>query len=369
MVAIKEHFIRIRGISKHFGDFAAVDNVDLDIGRGELFSILGASGCGKTTLLRILAGFETPSAGQILIDGVDVTSMPPYDRPVNMMFQSYAVFPHMTVEKNISYGLRKEKVSRNEIAKRVDEAIDLVQLGDFRKRNPDQLSGGQLQRVALARALIKQPKVLLLDEPLAALDKKLREQTQFELMNIQDELGVTFVVVTHDQEEAMTLSTRIAVMEQGRFLQVGAPKEIYEYPESRFVADFIGSINMFEGIVTTVGEDSITVESADSGIIMQALGRHDVQAGQSVCIAVRPEKMFIHREAPQDDSDVRVKGVVDDFGYLGNLSLYRVRLESGKIILVSQQNRRRSAKRFVEWEEQIWISWRPRSSIVLVDED
>ena len=188
-------------------------------------------------------------------------------------------------------------------------------------------------------------------------------------MNIQDELGVTFVVVTHDQEEAMTLSTRIAVMEQGRFLQVGAPKEIYEYPESRFVADFIGSINMFEGIVTTVGGDSITVESSDSGIIMQALGRHDVQAGQSVCIAVRPEKMFISREAPQDDSDVRVKGVVDDFGYLGNLSLYRVRLESGKIILVSQQNRRRSAKRFVEWEEQIWISWRPRSSIVLVDED
>ncbi len=369
LVAIKEHFIRIRGISKYYGDFAAVDNVDLDIGRGELFSILGASGCGKTTLLRILAGFETPSAGTIEIDGIDVTSMPPYDRPVNMMFQSYAVFPHMTVEKNISYGLRKEKVSRNEIAKRVDEAIDLVQLGDFRKRNPDQLSGGQLQRVALARALIKQPKVLLLDEPLAALDKKLREQTQFELMNIQDELGVTFVVVTHDQEEAMTLSTRIAVMEQGRFLQVGAPKEIYEYPESRFVADFIGSINMFEGIVTTVGEDSITVESADSGIIMQALGRHDVQAGQSVCIAVRPEKMFIRREAPQDDSDVRVKGVVDDFGYLGNLSLYRVRLESGKIILVSQQNRRRSAKRFVEWEEQIWISWRPRSSIVLVDED
>jgi putrescine transport system ATP-binding protein len=369
MVAIKEHFIRIRGISKHFGDFVAVDNVDLDIGRGELFSILGASGCGKTTLLRILAGFETPSAGQILIDGVDVTSMPPYDRPVNMMFQSYAVFPHMTVEKNISYGLRKDKVSRTEIAKRVDEAIDLVQLGDFRKRNPDQLSGGQRQRVALARALIKQPKVLLLDEPLAALDKKLREQTQFELMNIQDELGVTFVVVTHDQEEAMTLSTRIAVMEKGRFLQIGAPKEIYEYPESRFVADFIGSINTFEGKVTRVGEDSITVESADSGTVIQALGRHDVQAGQSVCIAVRPEKMFISREAPQDDSDVRVKGVVDDFGYLGNLSLYRVRLESGKIILVSQQNRRRSAKRFVEWEEQIWISWRPRSSIVLVDQD
>jgi len=369
LVATKEHFIRIRGISKHYGDFAAVDNVDLDIGQGELFSILGASGCGKTTLLRILAGFETPSAGTIEIDGVDVTSMPPYDRPVNMMFQSYAVFPHMTVEKNISYGLRKDKVSRNEIAKRVDEAIDLVQLGDFRKRNPDQLSGGQLQRVALARALIKQPKVLLLDEPLAALDKKLREQTQFELMNIQDELGVTFVVVTHDQEEAMTLSTRIAVMEQGRFLQVGAPKEIYEYPESRFVADFIGSINMFDGKVAVVGEDGIEVASPEVDGRLFALGNHDVTTGQSVCIAVRPEKMFISREAPQDDSDVRIKGIVDDFGYLGNLSLYRVRLESGKIILVSQQNRRRSAKRFIEWEEQIWISWRPRSSIVLVDQD
>ena len=369
MVATKEHFIRIRGISKHFGDFAAVDNVDLDIGRGELFSILGASGCGKTTLLKILAGFEAPSAGTIEIDGVDVTSMPPYDRPVNMMFQSYAVFPHMTVEKNISYGLRKDRVSRNEIAKRVDEVIDLVQLADFRTRNPDQLSGGQLQRVALARALIKRPKVLLLDEPLAALDKKLREQTQFELMNIQDELGVTFVVVTHDQEEAMTLSTRIAVMEKGRFLQVGRPKEIYEYPESRFVADFIGTINTFESEVTAVSEDTIELMSAEAGGRLSALGNHGVTAGQSVCIAVRPEKMFISREAPQDDSDVRIKGTVDDFGYLGNLSLYRVRLESGKIILVSQQNRRRSAKLFVEWEEKIWITWRPRSSIVLVDQD
>lgn len=369
MVAPKEHFIRIRGISKHFGDFVAVDNVDLDIGRGELFSILGASGCGKTTLLRILAGFETPTAGQILIDGVDVTSMPPYDRPVNMMFQSYAVFPHMTVEKNISYGLRKDKVSPAEIAKRVDEAIDLVQLSDFRKRNPDQLSGGQRQRVALARALIKQPKVLLLDEPLAALDKKLREQTQFELMNIQDELGITFVVVTHDQEEAMTLSSRIAVMEKGRFLQIGAPKEIYEYPQSRFVADFIGTINTFDCEVALVGEDNIEVTSTETGGRLSALGKHGVVAGQSVCIAVRPEKMFISREAPQDDSDIRIKGVVDDFGYLGNLSLYRVRLESGKIILVSQQNRRRSSKRFVEWEEQIWISWRPRSSIVLTDPD
>jgi putrescine transport system ATP-binding protein len=362
-----ESFIRIRGISKHFGKFVAVDNVDLDIGRGELFSILGASGCGKTTLLRMLAGFETPTAGSIEIDGVDITSLPPYDRPVNMMFQSYAVFPHMTVEKNIAYGLHKEKIPANEVAARLDETIELVQLGDFRKRKPDQLSGGQQQRVALARALIKRPKVLLLDEPLAALDKKLREHTQFELMNIQDELGITFVVVTHDQEEAMTLSTRIAVMEKGRFLQIGKPKEIYEYPCDRFVADFIGTINTFEGVVTAIGDDGISIRSEEDGCAISALGKHDVAVDQAVCIAVRPEKIFITREEPEEVSDIRMKGVVDDLGYLGNLSLYRVRLESGKIILVSQQNRRRSAERFVEWEDEIWLSWRPRSSIVLFD--
>ncbi|MGI9220729.1 MAG: ABC transporter ATP-binding protein [Woeseiaceae bacterium] len=361
-------FIRIRGVSKHFGKFVAVDNVDLDIAQGELFSILGGSGCGKTTLLRMMAGFEAPTAGTIEIDGVDVTSMPPYDRPVNMMFQSYAVFPHMTVEKNISYGLRKENVSANEISKRVDETIELVQLGDFRKRKPDQLSGGQQQRVALARALIKRPKVLLLDEPLAALDKKLREHTQFELMNIQDELGITFVVVTHDQEEAMTLSTRIAVMEKGRFLQVGKPKEIYEYPCNRFVADFIGTINTFEGTVSAISDDGLSVKSKEAGGTIAALGKHDVAVDQPVCVAVRPEKIFIGRSEPEDRSDIRMKGVVDDLGYLGNLSLYRVRLESGKVILVSQQNRRRSSKRFVEWEDEIWVSWRPRSSIVLFED-
>lgn len=363
-----DSFIRIRGISKHFGDFVAVDNVDLDIGRGELFSILGGSGCGKTTLLRMMAGFETPTAGSIEIDGVDVTAMPPYERPVNMMFQSYAVFPHMTVEKNIAYGLRKEKVATAQINKRVDDMLALVQLGDFRTRKPHQLSGGQQQRVALARALIKEPKVLLLDEPLAALDKKLREHTQFELMNIQDELGITFVVVTHDQEEAMTLSSRIAVMEKGRFLQVGKPKEIYEYPCNRFVADFIGTINTFEGIVSAVNDDGISLDSTETGCELTALGNHDVAVGQSACIAVRPEKIFLSRDEPEDATDIRMKGVVDDLGYLGNLSLYRVRLASGKIIHVSQQNRRRSARRFVEWEDEIWVSWRPRSSIVLTED-
>jgi len=362
-----ENFIRIRNVSKHFGDFVAVDDVNLDIQQGELFSILGGSGCGKTTLLRILAGFETPTAGSIEIDGTDITERPPYDRPVNMMFQSYAVFPHMNVEKNIAYGLRKDRIARAEIARRVDDMLELVQLGDFRARNTDQLSGGQRQRVALARALIKQPKVLLLDEPLAALDKKLREQTQFELMNIQDELGITFVVVTHDQEEAMTLSTRIAVMEKGRFLQIGSPKEIYEYPRSRYVADFIGTINMFEGTVTDIGNEQVLIKCPDIGAEVRALGKHTIDVGQSVCVAVRPEKIFVSRERPDNDEDIKVRGVVDDLGYLGNLSLYRIRLESGKMIQVSRQNRRRSTKRFVEWDDEIWVSWRPRSAVVLID--
>jgi len=360
-------FIRIRGLSKHFGDFVAVDNVDLDIARGELFSILGGSGCGKTTLLRMLAGFEVPTSGTIEIDGVDVTRQPPYERHVNMMFQSYAVFPHMNVERNIGYGLRKEKVPAAEIAKRVDAMLDLVQLGDYRRRKPDQLSGGQRQRVALARALIKRPKVLLLDEPLAALDKKLREHTQFELMNIQDELGITFIVVTHDQEEAMTLSARIAVMDRGRFLQIGTPLEIYEYPQTRFVANFIGTINMFEGTVAEVRGASLLIDGTDAGFPFEAHGSYDVQPGQKVCVALRPEKIFVSRDEPEDPAHTRAEGIVYDLGYLGNRSLYRIRLANGKVVQVSSQNRRRSAKRFLEWNDKVWISWQPQSAVVLMD--
>jgi putrescine transport system ATP-binding protein len=360
-------FIHVRGVTKKFGDFVAVDNVDLTIEKGELFAILGGSGCGKTTLLRMLAGFETPTSGTIEIDGVDVTRQPPYERHVNMMFQSYAVFPHMSVEKNIAYGLRKEKTPRAEISKRVDEMLELVQLSDLRTRRPDQLSGGQRQRVALARALIKRPKVLLLDEPLAALDKKLRERTQFELMNIQDELGITFVVVTHDQEEAMTLSSRIAVMNEGRFQQIGTPKEIYEFPTNRLVAEFIGTINTFKGRVAAIEDDGIKVYSTEAGITLTALGKQLVEEGQEVEIAVRPEKIFVGKEKPGNDEDVCLQGVVDDLGYLGNRSLYRIRLESGKIVQVSSQNRRRSVTRFLEWEDKVWISWRAQSALLLLD--
>jgi putrescine transport system ATP-binding protein len=359
-------FIRIRGVSKKFGDFVAVDNVDLDIHKGELFSILGGSGCGKTTLLRMLAGFEVPTAGRIEIDGQDLTQVPPYERPVNMMFQSYALFPHMSVEKNIAYGLVKDGVDKAAIGKRVDEMLALVQLEDFRRRKPAQLSGGQRQRVALARALIKKPKVLLLDEPLAALDKKLREHTQFELTGIQYELGITFVVVTHDQEEAMTLSNRIAVMERGRLQQIGTPKEVYEFPDNRFVARFIGTINIFKGTVTALDGDTVTVSCEEAGCDFTVVTPHLLAKGQDVEIAVRPEKIFVGKDKPADDGSITLQGVVDDLGYLGSRSLYRVKLPGGKVVQVSSQNRRRSVTRFLEWKDEVWISWRPESAVVLV---
>jgi putrescine transport system ATP-binding protein len=315
----------------------------------------------------MMAGFETPTSGRILIDGVDITDQAPYHRPVNMMFQSYAIFPHMTVEKNVAYGLEKDRVPKDELQTRVTEILDLVKLTEFSNRKPDQLSGGQRQRVALARSLVKRPKVLLLDEPLAALDRKLREHTQFELMNIQDELGITFVVVTHDQEEAMILSTRIAVMDEGRFEQVGRPKEVYEYPANRFVADFIGNINMFEGTVDSVTDGSISVSADEADSPLSGLTDRSMQIGDKVCIAVRPEKIYISDNEPANPEDTRLAGVVHDLGYFGNLSIYRIRLKSGKIVQVSAQNRRRSAERHLEWDDEVFISWRPRSAVVLTD--
>ncbi|MEX0976144.1 MAG: ABC transporter ATP-binding protein [Woeseia sp.] len=363
-------FIRITNLSKHFGNFVAVDSVDLDIGRRELFSILGGSGCGKSTLLRMLAGFETPTSGRIVIDGVDITNLPPYRRPVNMMFQSYAIFPHMSVEKNIAYGLQKEGLPKTEIKTRVTEMLELVQLQQFATRKSNQLSGGQRQRVALARALVKSPKVLLLDEPLAALDKKLREHTQFELMGLQDRLGITFVVVTHDQEEAMILSSRIAVMNEGRLEQVGKPKEVYEYPRNRFVADFIGTINMFEGTVEDRRDGMIKVHCEAAGTVLTACDVDELTAagkGNAVCLAIRPEKIFISQERPVSTDDTCLPGVVEDLGYFGNLSLYRIRLDTGRVVQVSAQNRQRSAERFLEWDDKVFISWRAQSVVVLHD--
>jgi putrescine transport system ATP-binding protein len=358
--------IQIQGLTKEFGTTTAVDHVDLDIYRGELFSILGGSGSGKTTLLRMLGGFEHPNAGRILIDGDDMTGIPPYRRPINMMFQSYALFPHMTVEQNIAYGLKKEKVPPAEVRERVARMIELVRLPDLAKRKPDRLSGGESQRVALARALIKRPKLLLLDEPLAALDKKLREHTQFELMNLQEELGITFVVVTHDQEEAMTLSTRIAVMNKGRFEQVGTPGEVYEYPTSRFIADFVGTTNLLEATVTDCADGHVRLACDATGCELAAHADQPSQAGDQRWIAVRPEKIFIDKEPPRAADRTVVKGIVLDLGYFGNLSIYRVQLPTGTVLQVSAQNRLRTARRTVEWDDEVYVSW-DIASVILLD--
>jgi len=360
-------FIRLQSVTKHFGPFTAVDSVDLDIYKGELFSLLGGSGCGKTTLLRMLAGFETPSSGSIFIDGIDMTNVPPYERPVNMMFQSYALFPHMTVEKNVAYGLHRDGIDKQQIKKRVDEMLAMVELTQFSKRKPHQLSGGQKQRVALARSLVKQPKVLLLDEPLAALDKRLRENTQFELMNIQDQLGVTFIVVTHDQEEAMTLSTRIAMMDAGRFMQIGTPTEIYEFPESRLVANFIGSANMFEGRVSENGPDHIIVQGKEPECEYYVDHGFAIQEGTRVWAAIRPEKIRISRTPPESITSNQMKGIIDDIGYLGKLSTYRVRVGDDTVIEITSPNlsRPKDGSLLLDWEDEIYLSWDASSVVVL----
>jgi putrescine transport system ATP-binding protein len=362
-----EAYVRIENISKKFGDFVAVNNVTLKIFKGEIFCLLGGSGCGKSTLLRMMAGFESPTSGSIYLDGQDMAGVPPYERPVNMMFQSYALFPHMTVEKNIAFGLEQEKgLSRADIATRVTDILEIVKLSTFAARKPHQLSGGQRQRVALARSLVKRPKLLLLDEPLGALDKKLREATQFELINIQEQLGVTFIVVTHDQEEAMTLASRIGVMNRGEIVQIGTPTEIYEFPMTKFVADFIGSVNMFEGQLVEDLPDRARIKSEELGSLIYI--DHGISSAPSATVwtAIRPEKINILRAPPANTAENCAKGVVKEIAYMGDLSIYLVKIESGKTVRVTLPNvERLSDDERILWDETVWLTWHASSPVVV----
>ncbi|MFA7097337.1 MAG: polyamine ABC transporter ATP-binding protein [Gammaproteobacteria bacterium] len=359
-----EPLVRVERVSKRFGQVHAVEEVSLDIHPGEFFSILGPSGCGKTTLLRMLAGLERPEAGRIFIDGVDMTRAPPYERPVNMMFQSYALFPHMTVEQNVAFGLQQERMNRTEIRERVAEMLELVRMTPYARRKPDQLSGGQRQRVALARALAKHPKLLLLDEPLGALDRKLREHTRSELVNIQERLGLTFVMVTHDQDEAMTMSSRLAVMDRGRIVQVGAPANVYEHPATRFVAEFIGDVNIFAGQVTETRGGALVIRSEQADCTFLIEHGEQLHVGTPVAIALRPEKISAHGAttgAPYNE----MRGTVAEIAYLGDISVYRVRTAGGAIVQVQITNRARAATPPLARDEEVFLSWSPASAVVL----
>jgi putrescine transport system ATP-binding protein len=357
--------ILIDGVCKTYGPTTAVDNVTLSIYKGEMFALVGASGCGKTTLLRMLAGFAEPSSGRIRIDGVEMGAVPPHERPVNMMFQSYALFPHMTVEQNVGYGLRRLPLDSATRRQRVAEALDMVQLGALGSRKPHQLSGGQRQRVALARALIRRPKVLLLDEPLSALDKKLREQTQFELMDLQHQVGITFVVVTHDQEEAMALASRIAVMNRGQVVQVGTPAEIYEFPGSRFVADFVGTTNLFEGTVSACEPGLITVQCVETGGALLVDDGGSFSVGQRVWVALRPEKVRLGKQPLSAGRLNQLRGTVWELGYLGNHSIYQIKTASGKLVTVFAQNERRTSEAAIDWSDEVYVSWSADAAVLL----
>ncbi|MGQ0683320.1 ABC transporter ATP-binding protein [Bradyrhizobium sp.] len=351
--------LRIEGVAKKFGNFRAVDRVTLDIRAGEFFALLGPSGCGKTTLLRMLAGFETPDEGRILLGGRDIAPVLPHERPVNMMFQNYALFPHLSVRDNIAFGLKRAGMARADIDARVAEMVALVRLEGMEKRKPDQLSGGQRQRVALARSLARRPQVLLLDEPLAALDKKLRESTQHELMELQHRLGMTFIVVTHDQEEAMTMASRIGVMDAGRLEQVASPRDLYETPASRWIAEFVGDINLFEGQVGAAEAGRLAIATRDAGTLYVAESR--TPPGRNVVsVAIRPEKVKLSRRAPAaEGTSARafncLEGVITDVGYLGGLTTYKVRLDSGAVLRSSMANTTRivdaynASQRVVAW--------------------
>jgi len=352
--------LRVDGLTKRFGGHAAVDRLSLDIYAGEFFALLGPSGCGKTTLLRLIAGFERPNAGRILLDGVDLAPVPPYRRPLNMMFQNYALFPHLTVADNVAFGLKQEGLAKADIAGRVSDMLALVKLENFGPRKPHQLSGGQRQRVALARALVKRPRLLLLDEPLAALDKKLRDATRFELMELQRQLGMTFIIVTHDQSEAMIVADRIGVMDSGRLMQVGSPAEIYERPVSRWVADFIGDVNLFEG---RVGDDCHSVEGTAAGRLTVAAAI-DAAPRTAVWVAVRPERMRLARDQPPVSENC-MSGTVVEVGYLGDLSIYRIRIADGSRVTAAIANTGHAGERAPQQDEQVWLSFSAAAPIVL----
>lgn len=361
--ASERPFIRFDKVTKRYGAVTAVDALTLDIFEREFFALLGPSGCGKTTLMRVLAGFEEVSEGAVYLEGQDLSGRPPYRRPVNMMFQSYALFPHMDVAKNIAFGLKQDGMAKAEIADRVAEMLALVKMEGFAKRKPDQLSGGQRQRVALARSLAKQPRLLLLDEPLGALDRKLREETQFELVDLQERLGITFMIVTHDQEEAMTVADRIAVMDVGRIVQVAPPAQIYERPANRYVAGFLGDMNVLSGRVTKREGDLAWLE-ATNGTVLSALNPQDVPVGTDAFFAARPEKFTISRNKPESAANI-LAGEVWDIAYLGDLTIYKVRLDDGSYVKASQLNRFVAADDPITWEERVWLYAEPQTALVL----
>lgn len=366
-------FVKIDRLSKHFDEVAAVDDVSLDIKKGEIFALLGSSGCGKSTLLRMLAGFETPSVGNIYLDGEDIAKMPPYERPINMMFQSYALFPHLTVWENVAFGLKRDGMPKDKIAERVEAMLGIVKLKPYAKRKPHQLSGGQQQRVALARCLAKSPKLLLLDEPLGALDRKLREETQFELVNIIKNVGVTCVMVTHDQEEAMIMADRIAVMQEGRFLQVGHPREIYETPSCLFVAGFIGDVNLFNGTVVVDEPDHVVIDTPECRHFVS----HGITGmiGMQVSIALRPEKISLQkheptieqRESPAEHGYNSSRGTIDGIAYFGKFTQFQVRLDSGMVIKASRENAARHEETQLVRGQQVYAWWDGSDVVVLAN--
>ncbi|MET3231393.1 UNVERIFIED_ORG: putrescine transport system ATP-binding protein [Burkholderia sp. 1263] len=359
-----DNFVQIVDVVKKFGETVAVKGVNLSVKKGELFALLGSSGCGKSTLLRMLAGLESVTSGKILIDGEDLAQLPPYRRPVNMMFQSYALFPHMTVETNVAFGLKQEGVPKAELKDRVQAALDLVQMGRFAKRKPHQLSGGQQQRVALARSLVKRPKLLLLDEPMSALDKQIRQRTQIELVNILDKVGVTCIMVTHDQEEAMTMASRLAVMSEGEIVQLGTPHEVYEYPNSRFSAEFIGSTNLFDGHTVEDEPDHVFIETPDLSCRLYVNHGITGPLGMPVTISVRPERIALTRKPPEGAYNWG-KGVVTNIAYMGGYSLYHVKLEAGKTVIANVTSLALTEIDPPTWGDEVYVRWSASAGVVL----